>query len=121
MHAYILGEHGDSEFPMTSAATIGGMRISEVGGYSSEILADCYRKTREDANEIIVRKGATYFAIGLVISKILEGVLRDERNIVPLSIYIDNYYSESDLCMSLPCLVGKDGLIKKYLFTAIFR
>lgn len=115
VHAYILGEHGDSAFPATSAATIGGMRISEMEGYSSEILADCYEKTREAAYEIIARKGATYFAIGLVISKILEGILRDERNIVPLSTYIDNYYGEGDLCMSIPCLVGKEGIIKKYL------
>jgi L-lactate dehydrogenase len=50
-----------------------------------------------------------------VISKILEGILRDERNIVPLSVYIDNYYGESNLCMSIPCLVGKEGIIKKYL------
>jgi L-lactate dehydrogenase len=115
VHAYILGEHGDSSFPATSAATIGGLRISEMEGYSSEILADCYERTREAANEIIARKGATYFAIGLVISKIVEGILRDERNIVPLSVYIDNYYGEGDLCMSVPCLVGMEGVIKKYL------
>jgi L-lactate dehydrogenase len=115
VHAYILGEHGDSSFPATSAATIGGLRISEMEGYSSEILAGCYKKTREAANEIIARKGATYFAIGLVISKIVEGILRDEKNIVPLSVYIDNYYGEGDLCMSVPCLVGKEGVIKKYL------
>ena len=115
VHAYILGEHGDSAFPATSAATIGGLRISEVEGCSSEILADCYKKTRDAAYEIIARKGSTYFAIGLVISKILEGILRDERNIVPLSTYIDNYYGESDLCMSIPCLVGKEGIIKRYL------
>jgi L-lactate dehydrogenase len=115
VHAYILGEHGDSEFPSTSAATIGGLRISEVDGYSSEILSDCYKKTRDAANEIIARKGSTYFAIGLVISKILEGILRDERNIVPLSTYVDDYYGERDLCMSVPCLVGREGIIKKYL------
>jgi L-lactate dehydrogenase len=114
VHAYILGEHGDSEFPATSAATIGGMRISGVEGYSREILLECYKKTKEAANEIIARKGSTYFAIGLVISKILEGILRDERNIVPLSIYIDNYYGECDLCLSIPCLVGREGIIKKY-------
>ena len=114
VHAYILGEHGDSEFPVTSAATIGGLRISEVEGCSSEILADCYRETRDAAKEIIALKGSTYFSIGLVISKIIEGILRDERNIVPLSVYIDNYYGESDLCMSIPCLVGKEGIIKKY-------
>jgi L-lactate dehydrogenase len=115
VHAYILGEHGDSEFPATSAATIGGLRISEVEGYSSEMLADCYAQTREAGKEIIARKGSTYFAIGLVISKIIEGILKDERNIVPLSVYIDNYYGESDLCMSIPCLIGKEGIIKKYL------
>jgi L-lactate dehydrogenase len=114
VHAYILGEHGDSAFPVTSAATIGGLRISEMEGYSSKMLTDCYEKTRNAVYEIIARKGSTYFAIGLVISKILEGIMRDERNIVPVSVYIESYYGEGDLCMSTPCLVGKKGIIKRY-------
>jgi L-lactate dehydrogenase len=114
IHAYILGEHGDSSFPVTSSATIGGMRISEMEGYSEEIISECYERTRKAAYQIIARKGATYFSIGLIISKIMECILRDERNILPISTYIDNYYGEGDLCMSIPCIVGKEGIIKRY-------
>ncbi len=114
VHAYIMGEHGDSEFPVISNATIAGLKICDVEGYNCQMMMECYDKTKKAAYEIIARKGATYYAIGLVISKIVDAILSDEHHVMPLSVYLDNYYDEGGLCMSVPCVIGKEGIVKKY-------
>lgn len=114
VHAFILGEHGDSEFPVTSCASIAGSPISEFEGYSPEVVDECFQKSKKAAYEIISRKGATYYAIGLVITKIVREILNDERSVLPLSVYTENYYDEGDLCISVPCVLGKEGIIKKH-------
>ncbi|MDP2750348.1 MAG: L-lactate dehydrogenase [Nanoarchaeota archaeon] len=114
VHAFILGEHGDSEFPAISSATIAGMHINDFEGYSPEAVNECYDETKKAAYEIISRKGATYYAIGLVIAKIVKGILNDEHIVLPLSVHLDNYYDEGNLCMSVPCVLGKEGIVKKY-------
>ncbi len=114
VHAFILGEHGDSEFPVISCATIAGLRIYDLEGYKPEIIGECFDRTKKSAYEIITRKGATYYAIGLVISKIVKAILQNEKTIIPLSVHLDNYYDEGNLCISVPCVVGEEGIIKKY-------
>lgn len=113
VHAYILGEHGDSEFPVWSLATVGGLRITDVEGYSASGLDMCFRKTKRAAYEIISAKGATYYAIGLVIADLCRAVLNDERKIYPLSVLLDNYYDKGDLCMSVPCVLGRGGIHRR--------
>ncbi len=114
VHAFILGEHGDSEFPVTSCATIAGVNIHDVEGYTPEAAQECFDKTKKAAYEIISRKGATYYAIGLVIARIVRTILHDEKTVIPLSMYMDNYYDEGDLCISVPCVLGREGIIRKY-------
>jgi len=106
IHAYILGEHGDSQFPVISKASLSGLRVSDIEGFDQKILRDSMERTRKAAYEILRRKEATYYAIGLIISRIVDSILNDSRDIMPLSVYIDDYYKEGDLCMSVPCLLG---------------
>ena len=113
VHAYMLGEHGDSEFPVWSNADIAGMNLVHVDGYSKDAMDSIFRKTKNAAYEIISKKGATYYAIGLVITEIVEAVLDDGEKIFPVSTLIDNYYDEGDLCISVPCVVGKGGVKRK--------
>ncbi len=114
MNAYILGEHGDSQFPVLSDASVGGMKLNETTECSPEAINECFEKTKRAAYEIVARKQATYYAIGLVISRIVDCICSDERNIIPLSVYLDDYYGESNICMSVPCLLGKGGIIRRF-------
>ena len=113
VHAFVLGEHGDSEFPIWSRATVAGLRINEVEGFKQTILSEIHNKTKNAVYEVISKKGATYYAIGLVISKIVKAILHNQHDVMPLSVYLDNYYDEGNICMSIPCVVGKEGIIRR--------
>lgn len=114
VHAYILGEHGDSEVPIWSQANIGGKPIlhnSILGkSYNREVLDDIFMQSKNAAYEIIERKGYTDSAIGVVIARIIEGILEDEKSVVPVSVYWDGEYGIEDVCMSLPSIIGLEGV-----------
>lgn len=110
IHTYILGEHGDSSFPYISNATIGGQKLTEYPGFSHEGAMEAYTKTREAAYKIIEAKGATYYAIGVVILQLVKTVLRDSRSIFSVSVPVTDYYGQSNISLSVPCVVGKDGV-----------
>jgi len=120
VHAYIIGEHGDTELPVWSHASIGGMLLDE---YCPICNSHCdYRKkldkifeeVKDAAYKIIDLKGATYYAIGLALVRIVEAILRDENSVLPVSTLIDDYYGVSDVCLGLPTIVNRVG-VKRYL------
>lgn len=113
VHAYILGEHGDSEFPVWSAANIAGIRLRDFERYDKKALDGIFQKTKNAAYEIISRKGATYYAIGLAITKIVRTILTDQHEILPVSCMLDDYYGINDVCLSMPALLTKDGIKKR--------
>lgn len=113
VHAFILGEHGDSEFPVWSRATVAGLRMDELEGYRYGLLDTIAERTKKAAYEIISRKGATYYAIGLSVCNIVKSILRNEQELIPVSAYLDNYYDEGGLCLSVPCIIGRRGIQKK--------
>lgn len=113
VHAYILGEHGDSSFPVWSAANIAGIGLREFEKYDKLNLEKIYHKTKSAAYEIISRKGATYYAIGLAITKIIRTILTDQHEILPVSCMLENYYGLNDVCLSMPALLTKEGIKKK--------
>lgn len=119
VHAYILGEHGDSEVPIWSQANIGGKPIEHntlMGKlYDREALDELFREAKNAAYEIIERKGFTNAAIGVVIARIVEGILEDEKSVIPVSVYWDGEYGINDVCMSLPSVLGIEGV--KYCLT----
>lgn len=110
IHAYILGEHGESAFPALESASVGGQPLSEFPHYSKEQALESFTKTREAAASIIKAKGATYYAIGVVISQVVRTILLDQRSVLPVTIPIENYYGESEVAVSVPCIVGRNGV-----------
>ncbi len=112
IHAYILGEHGDSSFPVYANTTIGGQKLLEVPGMSEGVIVDAYQKTREAAYKIIETKGATYYAIGVVVTKIMQAIFSDSKTIYPLSVPLVNYQGFSGVALSVPCILGEGGVEK---------
>ncbi len=113
VHAYILGEHGDSEFPVWSSANIAGIRLSDFKKYDKKKLEEIFAKTKNAAYEIINTKGATYYAIGLAIRDIVKTILTDQHSVYPVSSLIKNYYGVNDVCLSTPCVLGRKGILER--------
>jgi L-lactate dehydrogenase len=112
IHGYILGEHGDSSFPTVSTANVGGELIEALKGYSKEIVMEAYKKARNAAYEIIAGKGATYYSIAVVIDQLVQACLNDSKRIFPVSVPLEGEYGFTDVSISVPCVLGKDGAEK---------
>jgi L-lactate dehydrogenase len=115
VHAYILGEHGDSEFVAWSNAHIGAKSVYDViktiDTINMEDLDNIYKKVRDAAYEIIKRKKATYYGIGMALVKITEAIFNNENRILPISVYDEHLYDEvGDVYIGLPAVVNKDGV-----------
>jgi L-lactate dehydrogenase len=115
VHAFILGEHGNSEFPVWSSANIAGVKMANMRGYSRKKMDAIFKKTKNAAYEIIDRKGATYYAIGLVITKIVKAILSDSNEVLPVSCLLKNYQGVSDVCLSIPAVINRSGISKQIL------
>lgn len=115
VHAYIVGEHGDSEIPLWSLVNIGGVRLQEFAplknrSYNQEEMDGLFREVRDAAYEIIKRKGSTYYAIGLGLLSIVEAIVGDHRSVLSVSTLMTGQYGVRDICLSLPCVVGANGV-----------
>jgi L-lactate dehydrogenase len=117
VHAMIVGEHGDSEFPLWSEARIGPVKLSEwrVGNHvplNPEELDEIAVNVKNAAYKVIAGKGATNFAIGLSAARIVEAILRDESVVLPVSSVLTNYLGISDVAISVPTIVNRQGAYK---------
>lgn len=110
IHAYILGEHGDSSFPAISSASVGGQLLSSFANFSTQKAQAAYKKTRDAAYKIIEAKGSTYYGIASVTAKLTKAILRDEKTIFPVSIPLHQYHDQNGVALSVPCVIGKDGV-----------
>ncbi len=119
VHAYIIGEHGDTEVPVWSLANIAGLRF---GDYCPICNHPCpkpfskeeiFNDVKNAAYKIIKGKGATYYAIGLALVEITESILRDEYSVLTVSSLLQGEYGISDVCLSLPCIVSRTGIEQK--------
>ena len=115
VHAYVVGEHGDSELALWSLANIAGVRLADfVGangqGYDQAALDRIFHQTRNAAYEIIQRKKATYYAIGLGLLSIVEAVLRDQHTVMTVSSPLSGQYGVGDIAISMPAIVGRRGV-----------
>ena len=118
VHAFIIGEHGDSEIAAWSSANISGIPIDdfcEMRGhyYHDEEMDKISEKVKNSAYEIIKRKQATYYGIAVSIRRICEVILRDEKSILPISSMMHGEYGIEDISLSFPAILGKDGLETK--------
>ena len=114
VHAYIIGEHGDSEVPVWSLANIAGMRLSAFAEaqdipMTADDMQRIFTSTRDAAYAIIQRKGATYYAVAAGLMRIVEAILRDQRTVLSVSSLAD-CYGISDVCLSLPTVVNRSGI-----------
>jgi len=110
VHAHVIGEHGDSEVVLWSAATIGGTKIRDWKDWSSADEEEIADKVRRAAYEIIQRKGTTNHAIGLVTATLIKWILRGERRIITLSTVMNNSSGLQDVALSLPSIVSEQGV-----------
>jgi L-lactate dehydrogenase len=115
VHAFIIGEHGDSEVAVWSLANIAGMRLRQFCAaqgidYDDAAMDEIFRQTRDAAYEIIERKGATYYAVAAGMMRLLEAILRDQNTVLSVSTSIDGYCGITDVCLSLPAVVNRSGV-----------
>ena len=115
IHTFIIGEHGDSELPVWSSANVSGI---DINSYCNNFVCDCndsalqttFESVRDAAYSIIEAKGATYYAIAEAVKRIVTAIVRDERTILPVSTLLTGQYGIRDVCLGVPCVVGKNGV-----------
>jgi len=118
VHAYIAGEHGDSEVALWSSASIGGVPLTEwvdengVVVMTDEVRQRIHHDVVQSAYTIIAGKGATNYAIGAAGARIVEAVLGDQHRVLPVSTLVD-FPGVGEVCMSLPAIVGRSGIVQK--------
>lgn len=118
VHAYIIGEHGDTELAVWSNANIGGMKIEQFCPTCSRVshcrrtkeLTGLFEEVKNAAYKIIEAKGATYYAVALALVKITEAILRNQNSVLPVSTLISGYYGIDDVCLGLPSIVNRNGV-----------
>lgn len=110
--AYIFGEHGDTSFPVWSSANILGKPLLSFDGFSQTDAQKCYEDTKNAAYRIIHDVGYTCYSIGTVIREITRAILEDRNQVFMLSTRLQNYYGQNDVCLSVPCVLGRGGITK---------
>ena len=117
-HAFIIGEHGDSEIAAWSSANISGIPLHKFcemrGHYAHEENAEeIAEQVKNSAYEIISKKHATYYGIAMAVRRICEVIIRDEKSILPISSMMQGEYGIEDVTLSMPAIVGKNGIETK--------
>lgn len=110
VEAYVLGEHGDSSFPVFSSANVAGKSLFDFPGFTGPIGDKCFEDTQKAAYRIINDLGYTCYSIGIVIRQIMVSIFQHSKIVVPLSIPITDYYGHSDVAVSVPCVLDSDGV-----------
>lgn len=117
VHAYIIGEHGDSEMAAWSCANVSGLPLSrfcEMRGHHNhdEAMQQIADQVKNSAYEIIEKKHATYYGIAMSVRRICEAIIRDEKSILPVSSMMHGEYGIDGVTLSMPAVVGKNGVEK---------
>jgi L-lactate dehydrogenase len=115
VHAFIIGEHGDSEVPVWSSANIAGMRLPEFCRaqglpYERAAMEQIFQQTRDAAYRIIERKGATYYAVAAGLMRITQAILRNQNTVLSVSSLIRDFHGLDDVCFSLPTVIDRGGV-----------
>ncbi|MCL1971643.1 MAG: L-lactate dehydrogenase [Endomicrobia bacterium] len=118
IYAQVLGEHGETAFPVWSKATVGGVPLEDAFkafnhnvDYKAE-LERIFQEVKNRGKEIIKRKGETSYGIGLSMTRISKAVLKNEKSVLPVSVLLEDYHGVSDVYLSVPAIVGKKGIEK---------
>lgn len=116
IHAFIIGEHGDSELAVWSNADIAGIHIED---YCKNIFDSCdinleeiLDEVRNSAYHIIEKKGATFYGVAMAVKRIAQAIIRDEYSILPVSHFLNGEYGIKDVCLGIPSLICREGVKK---------
>ncbi|MBI5538220.1 MAG: L-lactate dehydrogenase [Deltaproteobacteria bacterium] len=117
VHAYVIGEHGDSEVPVWSLANVAGIAVKpDCGacrsGCGQSDLDRVFETVKNAAYDIIRLKGATYFAVALGTTRMVEAIVRDQNTVVTASTLLEGQYGIRDVCLSLPLVLGRGGIVR---------
>ncbi len=114
VHGYIVGEHGDTEFPLWSHTTVGVMPLLDIINdnpqYKFEDLEQIYVNVRDAAYHIIDRKKATYYGIGMALTRIVKAILSDENSSLSVSVYLNGQYGQHDVFVGVPAIINRNGV-----------
>lgn len=116
VHAYVVGEHGDSEFVLWSSAMIATKRVNEIiteskGKYFFEDMRSIEEEVRRSAYSIIEAKGSTCYGIATALIRITKAIYGDENSVLTLSSYLQGEYGQEDVYIGTPCIVNRDGIV----------
>jgi L-lactate dehydrogenase len=114
VHAYIIGEHGDTELPVWSHANIAGKPIADwskkKAGFQQKDLDDLFINVRDAAYHIIQRKGATYYGIAMGLVRLTRAILQNENSVLTVSAYLDGEFGHKDVYVGVPAVVNRSGI-----------
>jgi L-lactate dehydrogenase len=114
VHAYIIGEHGDTELPVWSHAGIGSIPVEQMlsqnDNYRKEDLENIFVNVRDAAYQIIEKKGATYYGIAMGLARITRAILYNENAILTVSAYLDGQYNEQNVYIGVPAIINRNGI-----------
>ncbi len=110
IHAYILGEHGDSEFPVWSTAAIGNMKLGTCNRLSDTDKESIFNEAKNAAYTIIAGKQSTYYAIGAGCTHLIRTIVHNKKSVLPISHLMNGAYGIDDVCLSMPTVVGSNGV-----------
>jgi L-lactate dehydrogenase len=111
--AYMLGEHGDSQSPYLSGATVAGIPLAQFPGYSKEMVDEVITATRFGGAEVIKRKGGTFYAVAPMIVELIKAIKNDTHQVLPVSTLLNGEFLDMrNVALSLPCVIGKQGRVQ---------
>ncbi len=110
MDAFILGEHGDSSFPVWSVADLGGKALLSFPNFTEQVAEEVHQDTKNAAYRIIHDVGYTCYSIGIVIREIMKALYKNSREVLPLSVVLQGEYGLKDVALSVPCVLSSDGI-----------
>ncbi|WP_425432841.1 L-lactate dehydrogenase [Fredinandcohnia onubensis] len=114
IHAYIIGEHGDSELPVYSSAYIGALPIKKYmernEKYKKADLDEIFIRVRDAAYEIIKSKGATYYGIAMGLARITKAIFSNENAVLTVSAHMDGQYGQENVYIGVPCVINRNGI-----------
>jgi L-lactate dehydrogenase len=111
VNALILGEHGDSMVPIWSSAAVGGLPLTGVKGCNAGFQNQIFERTKGSGAEVIRRKGGAGWAVGVAIAEVVHAVVLDKRQLLPVSSHQQGCYGISDIALSVPTIIGRQGVI----------
>lgn len=113
VHAYIMGEHGDSSFVPWDHAYVGCKRVKDImkdGNHPMEDLKKIHESVVNAAYEIIEKKKATYYGIGMALNRLVKAIINNENSILTISTYLENQYGQNDIYIGVPAVINREGV-----------